>query len=668
MRDSRGVWRGVWQGTDTLAAFDAFVVLGVFGLYLKLALLAPQWGAVARFLGLQPGEPLPAWDRIGFFAHDLAVNLIVVPCVGTLLAIALFGPWRAVGAAVVSALLSLAYFVELRASALVGQYISGEMLRDFIGWSMANPSMARDYVTGASLLKLAAVIGGLASLVVAARRLRRDRPGPWRAAARTWLALPALAAIALAVTLAPIAYARRLPHSPLNVAAVTRAAAALSSPPDASSVSPWSSRDDALAALRRLTRSAPFAATHPLVGREAGSDLLVVVMETAPTQALDLAVRAPELPGARRLYPRSFVSSQHYTSHPYSSDALFSILAGTYPQGRRRLLAGLGDREVNGLLSSLPPAIARRSVYLPSLYQLELDDSMYAAFGARTIYVADRHPDDPLAGHADARADAIIRQVEAAGPLDASTRGHLRAKLAPDLQALERMKADMRQSIASDRRYAAMFFPEVGHGPWLPLRAGEADLMARGRALVELQDAWMNELIDVIAEGGRLDRTVIVITADHGLRTRAEYPPLRVGFLGDVMFRVPLLVYAPQALTGAVPLAAPTSHIDLAPTLLALLGSPEAAARMHGVPLWQRTARDRLYLLGAAYGGADGFLEDGRFYLHQAMSGAVYANDRFTFDDVHQVAPGDPLAAYVRSALSRASQGQHALIARVREP
>jgi hypothetical protein len=663
-----GARRLAWPSTDTLAAFDVFVVLGLFGIYLKLALLAPQWGAVARFLGRQPGEPLPVWDRIGFFASDLTLNLIVLPLVGTALVTLLFRSWRVVAACVVAACLSLVYFIELRASVEVGQYLSGEMVRDFLGWSFANPSLAHSYATPASLVKLAVFVAAIASFVVIAPALRRAPPGPWRTASRLALAAPMAVALLLVTIVLPAAYARRHPHSTLNVSAVARAATTLLAPVDARAASPWGSVDDALGALRTLTRTAPFDRAHGLVGREAGSDLLVFMMETAPAQALDFASAPPDLPGLRRLQPRSLVSSQHYTAHPYSSDALFAVLAGTYPHGRRQLLADLGSRHVNGLFSSLPPAIDHRAVYLPSLYQIELDDTMYGAFGARTLYAADRHPDDPLAGYAATRAEAIVRRFETARPLEPGARSLLRDKLAADLQALERLKADLRATIAAGRHYGVMFFPEIGHGPWPQLRDGDGDVLARGRLLMTLQDEWLNELLDVIAAGGRLDRTVVAVTADHGLRTRAEYPRLRVGFLSDVMFRVPLLIHAPQALRAPVVLAAPSSHIDLAPTLLALLGSPDAVARMHGVPIWQRTPRDRLYLLGASYGGADGYLENGRFYMHQALSGAVYASGSFAFTDAHQLPPGHPAARAVESALIEASEGQHALTARLRAP
>jgi hypothetical protein len=648
-----------------VAVLDAFLLLGLLGVYLKLALLAPQWGAVARFLGKEPGQPLGWLERLGFFANDLVLNLLVLPIVATAIVSVLFRSWRVVVASASVALLSLAYFVELRASTEVGQYISGEMLRDFLGWSATHPSSASDYLTRASLLKLTALLLTVVGLVLAARGARRLEPGRARQAVTALLVVPAVAIMAGTAILAPFAYAVQLPNSPLNTSAVTLAAAALATADERAGGSPWLNLDDALSALRRLTHTAPFDRSHPLVGKEAGSDLLLLMMETGPAQAFERGGRRGS--AIDRLRPRALVSSSHYTAHPYSSDALFAVLSGTYPHGRRVLLQGLGDREVTGLFSGLPPDVGLRGVYLPSLYQIELDEHMYGTFGARTLYISDRHPDDPLRRRAETRAETVLRDL-GGDRLESPVRDRLRRLLVDDLQALERLKADIARTIAEGGRYAVMFFPEIGHGPWPRLPDGDPDLLARGRALMDLQDAWLAELMAVVEAGRRLDRTVIAVTADHGLRTRAEYPPLRVGFLSDVMFRVPLLIYAPQALAAPVAVTAPTSHIDLAPTLLALLGSSGAASRMHGVPVWQRTPSDRLYLLGSAYGGADGFVEGGRFYMHQALSGAVYASDRFAFADAHQIPPGDPREPFVVQALDQARRGEHALAIRLRAP
>lgn len=672
-RDAASVARTVLQprwlarlGSDTLAVFDAFLLLGLLGVYLKMALLAPQWGAVARFLGKEPGQS-PGWlDRLGFFANDLLLNLVVIPVAATLLVSLACGAWRVAVACGAVAVLCLAYFVELRASTEVGQYISGQMLRDFVGWSAAHPSSATDYLTPASVIKLAALLLVIGGVLMAARLARRPGPTAERRALARLLAVPAVAVVTVAALLTPIAYAVRLPQSPLNTSAVALAVAALAtSDPRAGGGSPWLSLDDALGSLRRLTRTAPFDASHAMVGTEAGSDLLIFMMETGPAQAFEHGDRPR--PVLDRLRPHALVSPRHYTAHPYSSDALFAVLSGTYPHGRRVLLQGLGNREIAGLFSGLPADVGLRGVYLPSLYQIELDERMYGNFGARTLYVSDRHPGDAFRARAEVRADSLLRDL-GGDRMDAAVRNRLRRLLIDDLQALERLKADMARAIAGGERYAVMFFPEIGHGPWPRLRGDDPEVLARGRALMDLQDAWLGELMAVVEAGRRLDRTVVAVTADHGLRTRAEYPPLRVGFLSDVMFRVPLLIYAPRAVAAPTVLEAPTSHVDLAPTLLALLGAPGPASRMHGVPVWQRTPRDRLYVLASAYGGADGFIEDGRFYMHQALSGAVYASDRFGFADADQVPPGDPLEPFVVEALEQASRGQHALARRLRVP
>jgi hypothetical protein len=655
-----------WLGPEVLAVFDAFVVLGLLGLYLKLALLAPQWGAIARFLGKQPGEPLGWLDPLGFFASDLILNLLVVPTVATTLLSFAFGAWRVHVACAVSVISSLVYFVELRASSEVGQYISGEMLQDFIGWSTMHPSSASDYLTTASIVKLFALMATLCGVLLAARGARRSSSRRWRVALRLLLATPAALALVTVVVVAPIAYAVRLPSSPLNTSAVTRAAMSLMTAPERGDAgSPWLSLDDALGSLRRLTNTAPFDRTHALVGQEAGADLVVMMMETGPSAAFEYSGDAVRRRGVERLRAHALVSPRHYTAHPYSSDALFAVLSGTYPHGRRLLLQDLAAPEVNGLFSGLPADVGLRGVYLPSLYQIELDDRMYGAFGARTLYVADRHLDDPLRARAQTRADDLLRGL-GGDRMDAAVRDRLRTLLVNDLQALERVKADIARTAAGGGRYAIMFFPEIGHGPWPQLPPCDTNVLARGRMLMDIQDAWLDELLDVIAAARRLDRTVVALTADHGLRTRAEYPALRVGFLIDVMFRVPLMIYAPRAVPVPTVLEAPTSHIDLAPTLLALLGSPDAAARMHGIPVWQRSTRDRLYLLASAYGGADGFLEGGRYYMHQTLSGAVYASDRLAFGDADQVRPGHPIVPWVVGGLEKAAEGHHALVTRLR--
>jgi hypothetical protein len=316
------------------------------------------------------------------------------------------------------------------------------------------------------------------------------------------------------------------------------------------------------------------------------------------------------------------------------------------------------------MMAALAKRMPMRRVYVPSLYNIENDDEMYLGFGAEAVYASDLEPSDAFAPLGAQKAEAQLAALESRGSrFSAQTRARLRKRLEADLQALERMKTDITAAVRGGSRYWAMFFPEIGHGPWVALN-GETSNRERGRSLMRLQDLWLEEIVGLLRELGRLDHTVIVVTADHGVRTRVEEPELPIGRISENTFRVPLLIYAPRTLDRTVVIEHPTSHIDVAPTLLALVGESGAIGRMQGVPLWQRTGADRIYVLASAYGGADGYTETGTYYMRQALSGAIYRSRTFAFDDASQVRPGDPDAAVVAAALDDQEALQHALVAR----
>ena len=100
-------------------------------------------------------------------------------------------------------------------------------------------------------------------------------------------------------------------------------------------------------------------------------------------------------------------------------------------------------------------------------------------------------------------------------------------------------------------------------------------------------------------------------------------------------------------------------------TLAALLGKVETASAMQGVPIWQRSGAERLYLLGSAYGGADGFVENGTYYMRQGLSGAVYSNTALSFGDEHLAKPGAPVITRVTGALAEGAKLQDALVSRI---
>jgi arylsulfatase A-like enzyme len=92
-------------------------------------------------------------------------------------------------------------------------------------------------------------------------------------------------------------------------------------------------------------------------------------------------------------------------------------------------------------------------------------------------------------------------------------------------------------------------------------------------------DDEIGRLIDALMARGRLERTIIVITADHGEHFGEHDLWLHGNSLYQPLVHVPLMVIAPGQVPADHRIAAPVSTADLPATCLDLLGIAE-----HGIP------------------------------------------------------------------------------------
>ena len=104
-------------------------------------------------------------------------------------------------------------------------------------------------------------------------------------------------------------------------------------------------------------------------------------------------------------------------------------------------------------------------------------------------------------------------------------------------------------------------------------------------------DSWVGRLVGVLAETGRLDNTVVIVTSDHGdmLGDRGTF--FKMSFF-ERSARVPLIMAGPGVASRSVPNVC--SHLDLLPTLLDIATDdgawPELAAPLAGRSLWEVAA------------------------------------------------------------------------------
>jgi arylsulfatase A-like enzyme len=138
------------------------------------------------------------------------------------------------------------------------------------------------------------------------------------------------------------------------------------------------------------------------------------------------------------------------------------------------------------------------------------------------------------------------------------------------------------ENVAGPRRFFAWFHYFDPHLPYVPhagapdLRALDGSKVARARAPYD-EEVWFTDqqvgrvLAYVASQPWGAD-TAIVLTADHG-EAFGEHNHVGHGReLWEPLVRVPLIVYVPGAKPKRVTVK--RSHIDLAPTIMELVGAP----------------------------------------------------------------------------------------------
>ncbi len=99
-------------------------------------------------------------------------------------------------------------------------------------------------------------------------------------------------------------------------------------------------------------------------------------------------------------------------------------------------------------------------------------------------------------------------------------------------------------------------------------------------------DAALGRVVGALRQSGRLESTLVVVTADHG-ESLGEHGERTHGYgLYDATLAVPLVLRGPGVPAGRV-LGGVVSTVDVAPTILALLGQPPLAG-VDGRDLAQR--------------------------------------------------------------------------------
>jgi arylsulfatase A-like enzyme len=347
----------------------------------------------------------------------------------------------------------------------------------------------------------------------------------------------------------------------------------------------------------------------------------------------------------RALERDGFVTASHYATYPYSRRAYYSIYSGWYPAHGMRGSLDLIDQEdphLPGLVSTARAAGYHTMAFVPEVAsEWEDDIKRYRSLGF------DQHLVPPNAELAFA-------------PQGAEERVAWQRQRDNDARAM--LIAAIDSAATSGRPWLATFNPQLTHGPWpgAASAGNEARICALGLKLFDEVDRGLGEILDALERTGQRDRTVVVALGDHGLRTSAEYPAFRGATLDDITFHVPLVIHVPGLFREAHPIPWRTSHVDIAPSVLDLLGLSARRQFEQGSPMWDpRLEHRRIFVYAQGYLGADGYIDDTNAVMLNYFLGSVSRTPwngslRFATRDLLSSAgaPSDSAAAVLHRAVA----------------
>ncbi len=195
----------------------------------------------------------------------------------------------------------------------------------------------------------------------------------------------------------------------------------------------------------------------------------------------------------------------------------------------------------------------------------------------------------------------------------------------------------------------------VTHDPYVvPEWFGEAVDGALGRyeQAIGYTDGFIGAVYDRLCELGVGDNTIFAVVGDHGegFGEHRMHGHARISF--DEVLHVPFCVRAPLLDGGPRRVDGPVSSIDVAPTLLSLLGFDVGGGVFDGIDGLGVIPRERkVYFADWMEEGPAGFVESGRKVVYSPSAGAVRVYD-LSGD------PGEMSALSVESGQSDAIRAQ----------
>jgi hypothetical protein len=348
--------------------------------------------------------------------------------------------------------------------------------------------------------------------------------------------------------------------------------------------------------------------------------IVIVVLETAPRKYYPL-IDNPALPVFYAMSKHAIASNKHYAMSPYTWWNNASIVSGNYFLEKGKGIFDYGDFGSD----SVGATLAKHG------YTATFIDSFKHSWGRTTGFWKNFGFTNLL----DSENDPV--------PFDRSSYA---VSVDKERQSFSRALGAIIDAEGRKSKAVVMLATTIGHYPWLAnpgvegrsnaekvssfLRAAAMAHQTEGQGneeklygIAALFDELLGEFLQALTEHGLDEQVLIVVTGDHGLRMRTEFESLGLEVEhGDAAFNVPFLLYGPGLFEKQIRLPYVTSHVDIAPTLLALTGIKGDSWLHHGAHVLDQRLRDRVtFMMNTNLSPVSGFHWRGCHYTLNDLTG-----------------------------------------------